>query len=228
MRTPNTAVSAFVLIGCILAGRADAQVRTPIAPGPRLPPAPAPIIAAVDQAPGAIWGNVRFDLPPNTAAIRVTRQDAAGTQVRLTPNDVPLASVGRTSDGKYGYYDQTLTAMGTYSYSVAAVLDDGRVGTSGWFTYAPQIYEARTVNVQKTSPYSALVVFSNGLLRPQVYRLYGTGLVTYGVEAVMDKMGRGGSVQINNLAAGTYNWVLRAEFQPGIRSNGVPVSITLP
>jgi hypothetical protein len=118
--------------------------------------------------------------------------------------------------------------MGTYSYSVAAVLDDGRVGTSGWFTYAPQIYEARTVNVQKTSPYSALVVFSNGLLRPQVYRLYGTGLVTYGVEAVMDKMGRGGSVQINNLAAGTYNWVLRAEFQPGIRSNGVPVSITLP
>jgi hypothetical protein len=218
-------------VSVVSVGRANAQ----ISPGSKvvqLPPAPAPVLAGADQQPRTIWPLVRFDLPPNTVAIRVTRQQAGSTSpLLLTPTDVPIASVSKYPMSDHTYYvwpDNSLTALGSYSYSIAAVLDDGRVGTSTWLPFTPQVYEPTNVTVQKTSSYSATVFFGNSPLPARTYRLYGTGLVTYGVEATMDRMHPGGSVPVGNLPAGTYNWVLRAVFDPSIRSNGVPVSVTLP
>jgi hypothetical protein len=234
MRAPINAVSLVGLVSFIAVGRAGAQIRTPIAT-PRLAPAPAPVLAAADQQTHTIWPLIRFDLPTNAVAIRVSRQQAGGTSVLLTPTDIPVASVSKVNmaDGwHYVWPDNTLTALGSYSYSVADVLDDGRVGVSGWLPYTPQVYEPTNVTVQKTSSFSAVVSFTNSFPVPaRTYRLFGTRLVTYGFEATKspyDKTGRSWTVQLDNLPAGTYNWILRGEFDPGIRSNGVPVSVTLP
>jgi hypothetical protein len=210
-----------------LASAGAQQVRTPIAPGPRLPPAPAPVVIAADQPPRAIWALIRFNLPPNVSGVVVSRQQAGAQGVVLTPNPVPVASLQRQSQTEYGYYDNTLTALGTYSYSVVAVYADGRTGISAPVSFTPQLYEARSVNVQKADPYTAVITFANSALPAQTFRLYGTGIPAYGVEAFIDRMGHG-KVTVGSLAAGTYNWVLRAEFQPGIRSAGVPVAVTLP
>jgi hypothetical protein len=223
------------LVGALVGLTAVARASAQIAPGDKivkLPPPPAPVLAAADQTVRTIYPLVRFDLPPNTVAIRVSRQQAGGT-ILLTPTDVPIASVNKVTMIDHTYYvwlDNTLTALGTYSYSVSAVQSDGQVGVSSWLPFTPQIYEAQTVAVQKTSPYSAVVTFSSSTPLPaRTYKLYGTGIVPYGLQATTtDKVGRSWAVQVGNLAAGTYNWIVRAEFDPGIRTSGVPVSVKLP
>jgi hypothetical protein len=206
-----------------------------IAPGDKtvlLPPAPAPVLAAADQQVRTIYPLIRFDLPTNAVAIRVKRLTAGSTTpVLLTPTDIPIASVLKVTMDRtyYVFPDNTLTALGSYSYSVAAVLDDGRVGTSSWIAFSPQVYEPQNVTAQKLSPYSVAVVFTSSVFPARAYRVYGTGIAPFGMQAATtDKMGRSWAVQLSNLAAGTYNFVVRAEFDPGIRSNGVPVSVTLP
>jgi len=205
-----------------------------IAPGDKtvlLPPAPAPVLDAVDQQVRTIYPLIRFDLPTNAVAIRVKRLTAGNTTpVLLTPTDIPIASVLKVTMDRtyYVFADNTLTALGSYSYSVAAVLDDGRVGTSGWIAFSPQLYEPRDVTVQKLSPYSLAIYFTNSALPARTYRVYGTGIAAFGMQATVDKMGLHWALQLSNLAAGTYNFVVRGEFDPGIRSNGVPVSVTLP
>ncbi len=231
MQSARAIASVVGAATIVSVGRADAQ----ISPGSKivqLPPAPAPVLAAADQQPRTIWPLIRFDLPPTTVAIRVTRQQAGGTSpLLLTPTDVPIASVSKYPYPDRTYYvwpDNSLTALGSYAYSIAAVLGDGRVGVSSWLPFTAQVFEPLNVTIQKTSSYSATVFFGNSAPPARSYRLYGTGFVAYGVEATMDRMHPGGSVAVGNLAAGTYNWVLRAVFDPGVRSNGVPVSVTLP
>lgn len=222
--------SLLGLMSLVAVAGANAQ----IAPGDKLvvlPAAPAPVLAAADQQVRTIYPLIRFDLPTNAVAIRVRRlTPVSTTPVLLTPTDIPIASVLKIvmDHTYYAFVDNTLTALGSYSYSVSAVLDDGRVGTSGWISFSPQVYEPQNVTAQKLSPYSVAVVFSNSVFPARTYRLYGTGIAPFGMQATTDKMGRTWSVQLGNLAAGTYNFVVRAEFDPGIRSNGVPVSVTLP
>jgi hypothetical protein len=224
------AASLVGLINLVAVTRAHAQ----IAPGDktvRLPAAPAPVLAAADQQVRTIWPLIRFDLPTNAVAIRVSRITAgSNTPVLLTPTDIPVASIQKVMMDRtyFGWVDNSLSTLGSYSYSIAAVLDDGRVGTSSGMPYSPQLYEPLNVTAQKTSAYSVTVGLSNGVLPAKTYRLYGTGIAPFGLEMTKDKMGRFWSVQLGNLAAGTYNWVARAEFDPGIRSSGVPVSVTLP
>ena len=225
------AITAASLVSVASVGRADAQ----IAPGDKtvqLPPPPAPVLAGADQQVRTIYPLIRFDLPPTTTAILVSRRPPGSTaSVLLTPTPIPIASVMKYPYPDRTYYvwpDNTLPALGTYSYAIAAVQSDGRTGVSSWLSYTPQLYEATNVTVQKTSSYSAVVYFTKSLLGAKAYRLYGTGIPAFGVEATIDRTLLHGSVQMGNLAAGTYNWILRAEFDPGIRTSGVPVSVTLP
>jgi hypothetical protein len=224
--------SALGFFSFVAANGTEAQtVRTPIAPAPRMPPGPAPILSAPTQEPGSIWAKLSFQLPPNAVAIRVARQLGSAAPVLLTATAVPVASLARV-DALYAWTDMSLGALGTYSYAVAAELDDGRVGNSSPVSFTPQIYEPTNVRGLKASPYSAVVEFKDGAVPASTYRLYGTGLPTFGIDAKPGKYPSDGttlwSVYLQNLAAGTYNWVVRAEFKPGIRSNGVPVSVTLP
>lgn len=219
------------LITLVASERAIAQ----IAPGDKtvlLPPAPAPVLAAADQQVRTIWPLIRFDLPTNAVAIRVKRLTAGSTTpVLLTPTDIPIASINKVvMDHTYfAWPDNSLTALGAYSYSISAVLDDGRVGTSSWLPYSPQVYEPQSVAAQKTSAYSVVVGMSSSVFPAKTYRLYGTGIAPFGMElTTTDKGRRYWSIQLNNLAAGTYNFIVRSEFDPGIRSNGVPVSVSLP
>ena len=101
------------------------------------------------------------------------------------------------------------------------------MGISRWLSYTPQVYEATNVTVQKNQQLLGAVNCAEPPLAAKTYRLYGTGLAA-SVLNDHGPVGRGGTVQVGNLAAGTYNWILRAEYDPGIRSNGVPVSVTLP
>jgi hypothetical protein len=233
MRTWMNVTSILAIAGFIALGPLHAQVRTPIAPAPRMPAGPAPIMSAPTQEPGSIWARLSFQLPPNAVQIRVVRQQAGSTQgVLLTPQPVPVVKLGRV-DAAYVWTDPTVPALGTYSYAVSVDLDDGRVGNSSPVSFSPQIFEPTSVRGLKASPYSAVVEFKDGAVPGSIYRLYGTGLPTFGVDAKpgTDPSGAGTtlwSVYLQNLAAGTYNWVVRAEFKPGIKSNGVPVSVTLP
>ena len=232
MATRIVAVSIFFLFSLMVACQAEAQVRTPIAPAPRMPAGPAPILSAPAQESGSIWARLTFQLPPNAVAIRVVRQPVGSTQATLlTPSPVTVASLARV-DGLYAWSDRSLTALGSYSYGVAADLDDGRVGTSTPVTFTPQIFEPTNVRGLKASAYSAVVEFKDAAVPASIYRLYGTGLPSWGVDAKPGKDPNDGttlwSVYLPNLAAGTYNWVVRSEFKPGIRSNGVPVAVTLP
>jgi hypothetical protein len=234
MNRPITAMSALGIVSMIAATYAGAQTVSPrtIAPAPRMSPGPAPILSAPTQEPGSIWAKLTFQLPTNAVAIRVARQLGSATPVLLTPTAVPISSLARV-DGLYAWTDASLGALGTYSYAVSAELSDGRVGNSTPVTFTPQIFEPTNVRGLKASPYSAVVEFKDGAVPAGIYRLYGTGLPAFGVDAKpgMDPSGSGTtlwSVYLQNLAAGTYNWVVRAEFKPGIRSNGVPVSVTLP
>jgi hypothetical protein len=228
-------IKAGLLISCVnLVAAASAHAQ--IAPGDkivRLPAAPAPLLAAADQQVRTIWPLIRFDLPTNALAIRVSRLTAgSATPVLLTPTDIPVTSIMKVTMIDHTYFawpDNSLTALGSYSYSISAVLDDGRVGTSSWLAYSPQVYEPQSVAAQKLSPYSVAVGLSNSVFPAKTYRLYGTGIAPFGMElTTTDKARRYWTIQLSNLAAGTYNFIVRSEFDPGIRSNGVPVSITLP
>ena len=224
-------ISAASIVLVVSVGRAEAQ----IAPGDKtiqLPPVPAPVLGGADQQVRTIYPLIRFDLPTTAVAILVSRRPPGSTTaVLLTPTPVPIASISKYTYPDRTYYvwlDNTLPAVGTYSYAIATVQSDGRTGISSWLSYTPQLYEATSVSVQKTSSYSAVVYFTKSALGAKTYRLYGTGIPAFGVEATMERNLLHGSVQMGNLAAGTYNWILRAEFDPGVRSNGVPVSVTLP
>jgi hypothetical protein len=160
------------------------------------------------------------------------RQLGSATPVLLTPTPVPVASLARV-DGLYAWTDASLGALGTYSYAVSVEISDGRIGNSTPVSFTPQIFEPANVRGLKASAYSAVVQFNDGAVPATIYRLYGTGLPAWGVDAKpgKDPSGSGAtlwSVYLQNLAAGTYNWVVRAEFKPGIRSNGVPTYVTLP
>lgn len=221
---------AFVTLLLAVATPGGAQViRQPIGT-PRLPPAPAAVLSSINQVKFAISAQVWFQVPTGTASILVSRAVAGGTPSLVTPNPVPLASVPTLTGQYYYWIDNTLNALGSYSYTVAAIQGDGRSGVSTPMAYTPLVGEPQNVRVTKTDPWTAVVTFDRSLPEPQTYRLYGTGLVSYGVQAVVDvsSYSRGNAVTVGNLAAGTYNWVLRAEYVPGIRTTGVPVVVTFP
>jgi hypothetical protein len=216
----------------------SAQVRTPRAPGPRLPPAPAAIVTSAGQANWTIYPELRFELPPGTVGVRVQRKPKGGQAQLLTPTSLPAAKLANPSGAGYQWWDQTLTALGSYEYSVVAELDDGRQGPSAWFPYVPQLYEAINVRMTKLSSYNVQVEFNDGAVAGGSYRLFGTGIAATGEPAVADQqlyqdpttrqLYRVWRVVRSGLAAGSYNWVLRAEFQPGLRTAGVPVSVVMP
>jgi len=228
MNTARTVagISAMLLVPALVPAGAQV-IRQPIGT-PRLPPPPAAVMSSINQTQGAIFPQVWFQVPSGTASIQVYRSTAGGAAVLVTPTPVPLASVP-TPTGQYYYWiDNTLNALGSFSYSVAAIQGDGRGGVSTPMAYSPRIDEPTSVAIRKADPFTAIVSFGQAKLPAQTYRLYGTGLVTYGVQATLDPRGTVGAVTVGNLAAGTYNWVLRSEYAPGIRSNGVPVTVTLP
>lgn len=213
-----------------LAAQAPAQIiRQPIGT-PRLPPAPAPVMSSINQTQGAIWPQIWFQVPDGTTGIRVSRQPAGGTWSLITPTTVPLSTVP-TPTGQYYYWtDNTLAALGAYNYSVTGVLADGRMATSSPMAYSPIVNEPSSVAVTKPNPWTAVITFLPSKWPAQTYRLYGTGLAPIGAQASGDPNDprTNWSVTLTNLAAGTYHWVLKAEYAPGIRTTGVPVSVTLP
>lgn len=229
MNAPRQVAALAGILFIVTTEAANAQViRQPIG-SPRLPPAPAPVMSSVNQTTGSIAPQIWFQVPEGTAGIRVSRQPAGGAWALITPNTVPLSSVP-TPTGQYYYWtDNTLNALGTYNYTVTGVLSDGRMATSTAIAYAPIINEPSGLTVSKPNPWTAVVTFQPSKMAAQTYRLYGTSIATFGAQATAPQDLRGEwTVTIANLAAGTYNWVLRAEYAPGIRTNGVPVSVTLP
>ena len=56
-------VAVAVISALLVPAMSSAQVRTPRAPGPRLPPAPAAILMSASQQHGTIYAPLRFDLP---------------------------------------------------------------------------------------------------------------------------------------------------------------------
>lgn len=216
----------------------SAQVRTPRAPGPRLPPAPAAILMSASQQHGTIYASLRFDLPPGTVGVRVLRQTAGGTPLLLTPTSLPAAKLASPGGTGYEWTDQTLPSLGSYSYSVVAELDDGRQGPSAWLPYSPQLYEATSLNLVKLSNYDVRLEFNDGAIYANSYRLFGTGIGAIGEPAVLQQLmyrdpatghlHRVWHLVRSGLPAGTYNWVLRGDFQPGVRTAGVPVSVVMP
>jgi hypothetical protein len=203
----------------------------PVSKGLRPRPMPAPIISRATQEPMAIWPQLRFQLRPTTLAIRIVRKPSGSTQrPAVSPSPIPIASLGH--DIEYFWTDNTLSAVGSWDYSVLAELSDGSVVPSLPLTFTPQIFAAANVSVTKVDSYTALVEFVDGPLAADNYRLYGTGIAT-GVPATRARGLNGRRnpvwrVWVSNLATGNYNWVLRAEFKPAIRSTGVPVGFTLP
>lgn len=230
-------VAIAVISALLVPALSSAQVRTPRAPGPRLPPAPAAIVTSVLQTNWTIYPQLRFDLPPGTVGVRVLRQTKGGQPELLTPTSLPADKLADRRGG-YRWIDQTVPALGTYEYSVIAELDDGRQGPSAWFLYSPQLYEAINVRTTKLSNYNVQVEFNDGAVAAVGYRLFGTGIAAIGEPAVADQlMYRDPTTNADyrvwrlvrtGLAAGTYNWVLRGEYQPGVRTAGVPISVVMP
>jgi hypothetical protein len=230
---------AIALVATLLVpAMSSAQLRTPRAPGPRLGPAPAAIVTSALQTNWTIYPQLRFDLPPGTVGVRVRRQTKGGQPELLTPTSLPADKLGDRRGGGYRWIDQTVPALGTYEYSVVAELADGRQGPSAWFPYSPKVYEAINVRLTKLSSYNVQIEFNDGAVAAVGYRLFGTGIAAIGEPAVADQqlyqdpatraLYRVWRVARTGLAAGTYNWVLRGEFQPGVRTAGVPVSVVMP
>ena len=216
----------------------SAQVRTPRAPGPRLPPAPAAIVLGAAQQHGGIYPRLNFDVPPGTVGIRVLRQTGTSQPLLLTPTSVPVAKLRAVTGTGYQWSDNTVPALGMYGYSVVAELDDGRQGPSAWFAFTPQLYEATNIRVAKVSNYNVTIAFYDGAVYASSFRLYGTGQPAMGTPAVLQQLMeqdpvtriqyRVWKIELIGLAAGPYNWTLRGDFQPGIRTAGVPVSVVMP
>lgn len=232
-------VAIAVVSALLVPAMSSAQMRTPRAPGPRLGPAPAAIVTSALQTNWTIYPSLQFDLPPGTVGVRVLRQPKGGQPQLLTPTPLPADKLtDRTGRAGYQWIDQTVPALGTYEYSVVAELDDGRQGPSAWFPYSPQVYEAINVKPTKLSNYNVEIVFNDGAVAAVGYRLFGTGIAAIGEPAVADQqlyqdpatraLYRVWRVVRTGLAAGTYNWVLRGEYQPGVRTAGVPVSVVMP
>ena len=201
-------VAVAVISALLVPAMSSAQVRTPRAPGPRLPPAPAAILMSASQQHGTIYAPLRFDLPPGTVGVRVLRQTGSGKPLPLTPTPLP-----------------------------AAKLDDGRQGPSAWLPYSPQLYEATNLNMVKLSNYDVRLEFNDGAIYANSYRLFGAGIGAIGEPAVLQQLmyrdpATGHLFRVwhlvrSGLPAGTYNWVLRGDFQPGVRTAGVPVSVVM-
>jgi hypothetical protein len=240
MRARRNVISIAAILSAIAANQAGAQVqvRPPtIAPGPRPPPAPIPYFTQVYQLPQRVWPALEFALPSNTVSIRVLRRTAGSTQpVLLTPSAVPVTGLTRVTWPNYMWEDAMLRAFGSYSYAVVAELDDGRTGMSAWIPFVSQASEAANVRVVKPDPYTAVIEFDDAPpTPPRTYRLFDTGrtaLLSNGIEATKISTSNGWwsswRIVVNNLAAGTYNWILRSEYTPNIPSKGIPVSVTMP
>lgn len=229
-----------VLVALLVPAMSDAQVRTPVAPGPRLPPAPAPVVSSIAQRGRTIGPTLRFDLPPGTVGVRVLRQANGGQPELLTPTALPPDKLrDRLAQGAaYQWNDETLRALGSYSYSVVAELEDGRRGPSTWFPYTPRLYDAINARVEKLSNYDVRVEFNDGAIPAAGYRLFGTGIAPTGEPAVLQQLmyQDPATRQLytvwhlvrSGLAAGSYHWVLRAEFQPGLQTAGIPLFVAMP
>lgn len=230
MNAVRNAAAPVGMLMAVMATTAVAQVpRTGV--NPRLPPAPAPALSSVNQTPGTIFPQIWFQVAQGVVSILVSRTPQGGTPIAVTPAPVPLSQVP-TPTGQYYYWtDNTLNALGMYTYQVAAVYGDGRTGISTPIAYSPVITEPSGLAVTKPNPFTAVIAFQPSKSQAQAYRLFGTGLPTYGVQATNAggaTSAQGWTVTVGNLAAGTYNWILRAEYAPGVRTNGVPVAVTLP
>ncbi|MGE0552097.1 MAG: hypothetical protein AB7R55_01580 [Gemmatimonadales bacterium] len=210
--------------------------RTPRAPAPILPPAPAPTLKGIDQVAESIWPELAFALPPETSAIRIMRQQPGGQPIMVTPTPVPVAQLQR-GDLLYAHRwtDDTPQALGNYSYLVVAEFGDGRTSNSAWLWFTPQVPEASNVRAVQAGRYVAAIQFNDSPIPASKYLVFGSGLPSFGTEAtssIVQVAGAGPvrvwTVVMNNLAAGTYSWTVRTEFKPGIRSAGVPVTFTMP
>ncbi len=221
-----------------------ARVGTPTrAPAPRLSPAPPPAWAPFRQVSRSIWPELRFELPPGAASIRIQRQQPGQAAPQLlTPDAIPVASLktdGSAGGGMrvYTWRDQALQAPGTASYQVTVDLDDGRQGTSPWAPYTPDLREAHSITVTRTDAYTVRVEFFHVVdHEPRTFRLVRPGipLAASPQATSATKMLPDGtynivwSVTVGSLSPGTYTWLLKAEYEPGVFSNGVPVSVTMP
>jgi hypothetical protein len=222
----------YTMVALLLASSmaAGAQVvRQPIGT-PRLSPAPAPVMSSVNQTPQTIFPQIWFQVPQGVVSILVSRTPAGGTGTAVTPKPVPLSQVP-TPTGQYYYWtDNTLNALGTYSYQVAGIQADGRTGTSTPIAYTPVVTEPMSLTVTKPNPFTATITFQQSKMAAQAYRLYGSGLPASGVFATVNASDprAAGTVSVGDLAAGTYNWVLKAQYSPGVLTAGVPVTVTVP
>ncbi len=231
-------VVGAVVSALLVPAMSSAQVRTPRAPGPRLGPTPAAIVTGIWQTNWTIYPWLQFELPPGTVGVRVLRQLKGGQPELLTPTSLPAAKLADPLKGGYKWIDQTVPALGTYEYSVVAELADGRQGPSAWFLYSPQVYEAINVRLTKLTNYNVQIEFNDGAVAAGSYRLFGTGIAAMGEPAVAEQelyqdpatraLYRVWRVTRTGLAAGTYTWVLRGEYQPGVRTAGVPIAVVMP
>ena len=210
-------------------GVADKSVALPV-----IADAPAAIIVGMLQVPGSIWANVCFTLPPNTSAISVQRQREGNSTIQtITAAPIPLSAlIGAmrcSATTGAAWVDSTLTAAGSYYYSVVAELADGRKGASAWTKFVTVTPDPTGVSAAKRDSYTALVRFSgpaSGMAAG--YKLFGSALPPAGMDATFDGSTNAGTVVVPNLAAGTYTWSMRAVYRPGIMSPGVPVTISMP
>jgi len=208
-------------------GVADKSVALPL-----IADAPAPVIKGVEQFVQYIWANMCFELPSNTTGVSVQRQREGNSTIQtLTPASVPPSALTgkRCSATTYAWVDSTLTATGSYYYSVVAELADGRKGPSAWTKFVTATLDPTAVSAAKKDSYTALVKFGPpATVQPAGYKLFGSALPAAGIDATFDALNNAGTVLVPNLAAGTYTWYLRAVYKPGITSPGVLVTISMP
>ncbi len=224
-------VSALLVVTVAIPGAA--QVLPQPRGGPRLPPPPAPVLSSINQTPGAISPQIWFQVAQGVMSISVSRAPQGGAASVITPQPVPLSQVP-TPTGQYYYFtDNTLNTMGVFNYQVTAIYGDGRSATSTALPFSPVTSEPSSLSAKKPNPFTAVILFQPSKFEAQTYRLFGAGLPPTGVYAVKGDVASSTgqpqwSVIVPNLAAGTYNWVLRAHYAPGFLTPGVGVSVTLP
>jgi hypothetical protein len=208
-------------------GVADKTVALPV-----IADAPAPIIKGIPQVVQSIWADLCFELPPNTTGVSVQRQREGNSTIQtLTTASIPPSALTgiRCSATTYAWIDSTLTATGSYYYSVVAEFADGRKGASAWTKFVTANSDPTAVSAAKKDSYTALVKFGPpASVAPAGYKLFGSALPAAGIDATFDAFNNAGTVLVPSLAAGTYTWYLRAVYKPGITSPGVLVTISMP
>lgn len=198
---------------------------------------PAPILEGARQVESSIWPQLTFRLPPDVTGIRVFRQQAGAQPQLVTPTGIPI-SVLKRYEALWEWTDATLAVVAPVQYAIVADFRDGRQSTSTSLTYTPQLYEPTDVRALKTGDGYTVQIhfFGSTPVLAEKYRVFGTRLPLNGVEATLGPAEQNAQgmlvypwvVRVTSLPAGTHQWTVRAEYKPGLRSAGVPVSVTMP